>query len=415
MKKGGNTFGEGQLGQIVDYKELGPINSLIFYDINKQECLSISSNTNSNTISFLNKIVFKDFFNQNSNINSSKTKIKKFIDNNLFDKDDYLFHEIANMQIVGRLSIETPLFEYQNRKILFTVLNQTKIMPVYEKYDMDLYKLSKMPKLLTEEKVITIFRSLLNTLEVLHQNELYHFDIKPANILYQKNTNKAVLADYGFLNSTEGINYIEGSPLYQSPFFRLWGFDCPSEDTEHDCNNIINSYDEMRDYYLFTVNDLMSSYASCNGNSVKEFVDNCIGHITRSKTIVDKLKNRNSKYFGSKFAENIEEALTHICPSSQTQTQAKKQNTNNVSTCVNVKYLAKELARIILQKNELYALGTTFKQFINNMPTTDTKNKLMTLIDKMRRARLFENYDTREQDFYYIEEAIEYFETFIEK
>jgi tRNA A-37 threonylcarbamoyl transferase component Bud32 len=402
LKKGGDTFGEGQLGKIIDYKELGKFKSLSFYDIHHNECFRISGD-DSITTGFIDRIVFKDFFKQNTNTNTSKAKIKRFVEEKILDQNNLILKEIENMRIVGQLSIKTPLFEYQNYRILFAVMDSSKIMPVYEKYDSDLYKLSNTPTLLTENNVIKFIHSLLQTLLVLHQNELYHFDIKPANILYQKNTNSVVLADYGFLNSTEAINYVEGSPLYQSPFFRMWGFECPQEDKYEECNDIIASYDEMKDYYMQTIMDLTIAYSNCDNDTIKEFIDNCMGHGERSKNVIEKINKRNSQYLGMEFAEKITNALSLLCDSSY--------QTNAGNTCPNVKHLAKELARIILQKNELYALGTTFAQLIHKLPNTEIKKKLALFIDKMRKARLFVQYETTSQDFYFVEEALDYFRT----
>jgi serine/threonine protein kinase len=56
--------------------------------------------------------------------------------------------------------------------------------------------LSKAPSL-TEDELKIIIRQLLDTLEYIHSKSLCHRDIKPSNILFNPDTKKIKLIDFG--------------------------------------------------------------------------------------------------------------------------------------------------------------------------------------------------------------------------
>lgn len=438
-KRGGNIFGEGTYGKVVDAKDLekhlGQIKSIVFYS-NKNVPRNTQSNSNSSyyikqqisvsasvwnnrNSSFVEKgnvsqIVFKIFFNQSAQQNvqntSSKSVLETFLKTGTFPKGNAVFEEIENMRIVSSLDIETPLFKHEGNTILFAVVNGNTICPVYEKYDMDLSAFMKIKDNLTEENVKAVIRTLLYTVEKLHNNGLYHFDIKPGNILYKKSTNKFVLADYGLLNTLYGSSMSEGTEMFQSPFLNFM-LDCrmiPGSDASQECQDVKDSYHEMKMYYIHTILSLLESARRCDNEEIKSFVSECIDHQDRTRDIAEKISKRQSKYFADTFATNIENALASICNIDNSNSNSNSNGNGSLSKkCPTIKYLAEELSELILQKNELHAIGKTIQIFLKK---SGIKSRhIIDFVDKLVKANVFSG-DTEHQDFYFIEEAIEFFE-----
>lgn len=64
---------------------------------------------------------------------------------------------------------------------------------------------------LSEEAVKELLRSLLNTLEYVHQQNIIHRDIKPDNIIFRQRDNKPVLIDFGIVKEVLRVG-VDGSP-----------------------------------------------------------------------------------------------------------------------------------------------------------------------------------------------------------
>ena len=79
----------------------------------------------------------------------------------------------------------------------------------------DLSKLIKMP--IQEKFVKFYFRQFNDGIQYLRDNNLYHRDLKPKNILITDNFKKLKIADFGLADYFEDNNSICGSPLYMAP------------------------------------------------------------------------------------------------------------------------------------------------------------------------------------------------------
>ena len=87
---------------------------------------------------------------------------------------------------------------------------------------MTLDKLIKANKRLEPKMVIKIAKAVLKGLEYLYSKRIMHRDLKPSNIMYNEESNKAVLLDLGFAtyfhkNDEKILTAVVGTPNYMSP------------------------------------------------------------------------------------------------------------------------------------------------------------------------------------------------------
>lgn len=104
--------------------------------------------------------------------------------------------------------------------------NIVKCLDIYEEEDLvyivleycncgDLSKLIKMP--IQEKFVKFYFRQFNDGIQYLRNNNLYHRDLKPKNILITDNFKKLKIADFGLADYIKDNKSICGSPLYMAP------------------------------------------------------------------------------------------------------------------------------------------------------------------------------------------------------
>ena len=81
--------------------------------------------------------------------------------------------------------------------------------------------MSQYPKGLDSEKVKNLTIDLLCALHFLHRQRILHRDLKAQNVLIEKASGKAKLADFGFArnmsDNTMVLTSIKGTPLYMAP------------------------------------------------------------------------------------------------------------------------------------------------------------------------------------------------------
>lgn len=80
--------------------------------------------------------------------------------------------------------------------------NSERLFYVMPLYDGNLRK--EIEKGIAPERIIEIFRQLLAGVEFVHQKSVRHRDIRPENILYDKSTQSAVVADFGMAYYGDG-------------------------------------------------------------------------------------------------------------------------------------------------------------------------------------------------------------------
>jgi fused len=96
---------------------------------------------------------------------------------------------------------------------------ETELIVVMEYAGTDLSELLKKEHKLPEDKIRLFARQILNAMLYLNENKIAHRDLKPQNILLEKNTIK--ICDFGFAkqmsDSTNFLRSIKGTPLYIAP------------------------------------------------------------------------------------------------------------------------------------------------------------------------------------------------------
>lgn len=76
--------------------------------------------------------------------------------------------------------------------------------------------LNRLKNVLTEEAARTYFRMLLEAVEHMHGNMVFHMDIKPHNILLD-DTYRLKLSDFGMSSTQEFWNFRAGTDGYMAP------------------------------------------------------------------------------------------------------------------------------------------------------------------------------------------------------
>lgn len=241
-----------------------------------------------------------------------------------------------NMRVGQTLSGKSCL--YENIVLCRYIIDEINyIFPVYQKFDGDMIKFTKINldnTILTWDKIAG---SILKSLVCLHKNDLYHFDIKPANILFLSATSSYlfVLCDYGMVSTTNTTNYFKGTYQFQSIFSLMipgeYQDACLISITNADkCEKIANSYDYM----------------------------------SNIKSIVNANNSNNS------------------CDKISKDPIIQKMFVNSKNTAKNCKNINNSIWKNIFRKNDLYSLGVTMCVLEKNMKLNLDKNRKL-FIDKL--------------------------------
>jgi len=136
-----------------------------------------------------------------------------------------------NIVAIKKINNNRKLQKYIDNEIkIMSNLKNTNIVELYKSASKDNYiylileycekgDLSSYLKknILTEKDTNTIFVQIVNGIEYLHNNEILHRDIKPHNILIDRNNNIKI-CDFGFACYYSKIdNSLCGSPFYMAP------------------------------------------------------------------------------------------------------------------------------------------------------------------------------------------------------
>lgn len=148
------------------------------------------------TINFLFDLGYKSkSFKEIDNL-----KLKRgFIHGLTDDNKDYLLKYQPNKSLM-ELVLNTYLnvLNIDNFLIpkLFFINNDNSYFYIIEKYNTDLYKyfniLESKSKILTFEKIIFISFFIINSIEILHKNNIIHSDLKPENIVLNLDENNEI-------------------------------------------------------------------------------------------------------------------------------------------------------------------------------------------------------------------------------
>ena len=376
-KKGGNTnsLGEGSFGRIVTLGRLRKdfATQPIFYDSHMQEIVASKIDPSQIVLKVYktmgasydkNKVgnfgAFLIFLEQQikdidreevdcfvRNIVNTSTDCSDPKNNEIME----CLKEIAqNVVVHDALGEKSPIYE----NIVFATFvdgPDTWIFPTYERYDGDVQSLLKTLKSADEmtksREFANIAKVLLQSVCMLHERKLYHFDIKLVNLLYKKtgDTYVYVLSDYGLLSTVNTKNPSKGTPPFMSlvstiPYF--YNDYCPivlGKLNASVCNSVVTSYDDADKPGLLTIKDKMEG-------------------------ILFDSQNCDDICADSKFMASLETLL------------------GKNFDCDQCKQSATNVVELLFEKNDLYAVGVSLTQLTNELkvvlPTT-----YATLIEKL--------------------------------
>jgi serine/threonine protein kinase len=209
---GGRCFGKGGFGEVCTIDELKKDAEVLVYayNIDKKQVVLYESILSEFVAEFRNVLVFKKF-------------------RKLSDADD----EEEGMKLMANVSSldDTILYPIKKNKILLSITdkNGSNKYTLYSKMDDNIYNLPNMHDLNSNNYItmfILHFEHILTVLDKLHKKTIFHYDIKPENILYTKFVDKEgtprlnlVIGDYGFVNQRPML--FRGSKYFISPFIYI--------------------------------------------------------------------------------------------------------------------------------------------------------------------------------------------------
>lgn len=133
----------------------------------------------------------------------------KYLAAKVFDSSKEYIKGIPPLQFLRELAVYTELNpDHRANKYLCKCHGYTTdtYRLIIDYYDTDLTK-----KKFDYADLIKVYKSLLQSLDVLHSHGMAHRDIKPGNILYSNSENKAVLADLGSVRIMNMLPFENGA------------------------------------------------------------------------------------------------------------------------------------------------------------------------------------------------------------
>jgi serine/threonine protein kinase len=146
-------------------------------------------------------------------MNRGKVVALKILHSDLIDKP----------QILDQLQFEANQYLYLNHINIvkledFDLSNQPFLVMEYVDGNTYEEKINNITGPIVENSVVNAMLQLLDALSYVHGKGLLHLDIKPANIMVDKNNTIKIL-DFGISRSVnnQNINGTQGTPFYMSP------------------------------------------------------------------------------------------------------------------------------------------------------------------------------------------------------
>lgn len=159
-----------------------------------------------------------------------KYKIIKYLDSGCYG-DIYLIHFNNQECILKKINLQkVELNEALNEVKIMQKINHPNIIKYYnhfineESLDIIMEYASNgniqnkyIYKNISNKQIYLFLQQLINAIKYLHSLKIVHGDIKPSNLLLDKNNNLKI-ADFGCSKQINyPINYLIGTPIYMSP------------------------------------------------------------------------------------------------------------------------------------------------------------------------------------------------------
>ena len=161
-----------------------------------------------------------------------KVVVKEIFYKNIFSRDTSQNDNKLNVQYSDNISVTEIKSQISRECIALTELDTiTNIAKVYDWFGenntgyiinefiigQSLYERIEETSGFEWEQLYMILKPLLNSLKILHENNIFHKNIKPQNIIFRTNpddTQELVLTDFGFACPTveKGLSFESSSP-----------------------------------------------------------------------------------------------------------------------------------------------------------------------------------------------------------
>ena len=342
----------GDLDSVVD---LGEVSNITYYN-EKLEEMEIRPDTC--------RIVFKRYIESTGNelkesLDKVLRKISKLVNDIDLDLKYECLREIANNARAANIIREyIPLLSTRSGFVTFAVVNDSHIYPVYERYAGDLLALLKNTPQLTKPVLYTLVDTMLQITKLLHDADIFHNDIKPANILFKKTRTgayKFALADFGFLSSSQNMT-LAGTPRYQSPIINFMEhFEC--EDHQIDCESKYESFEAMSHFFMMFGNQMSLASGECKkvgtgSDDVTFAIQRCNDFKVEYENVILNPSVAADKQWS--FLTLVSASLNRLCTGGVPARATR-------ARCADIDTVSKAIMGFIFQKNELYAIGVTIE------------------------------------------------------
>jgi hypothetical protein len=107
----------------------------------------------------------------------------------VYDKTKYAKRESENLEKLKRIpGVPKTLAVGLSKKFSYLILSQAP--------GMDLFEYTDKHGFFSEEEILPISKRILTTIDLIHSSKITHLDIKPENIIYDKETGDTVIIDF---------------------------------------------------------------------------------------------------------------------------------------------------------------------------------------------------------------------------
>jgi serine/threonine protein kinase len=107
----------------------------------------------------------------------------------VYDKTKYAKRESENLNRLKKIStVPKTLAVGLSRNFSYVILSKAP--------GIDLFEYTKKHGNFSEQEVIPIAKQILTTIDLIHSNKIIHLDIKPENIIYDKETGTTTVIDF---------------------------------------------------------------------------------------------------------------------------------------------------------------------------------------------------------------------------
>lgn len=436
--KGGRIFGQGAEGKVVDIKEVMTPNIEVLVECYDENLTIMPKSSGKGICGFCNFAIKinnqgTDLFNDDRE--ETLTVLRKLVDNRseiegelelTFEDNAQTrsrkrqqkallanLQEIANNIIVARCGVKDIFATSVGKPILFAVITvitlasefkdgsrKSGIYPIYQRFTGSLAD-KKLSLSFETKHYVSILKTLVGSLKLLHSKQHYHNDVKPGNVLYRVLANKELdfeldfaLSDFGQLHQIN--NRTNGTPEYQSEFYNNSDFleeysnslrnvhpelfRSMCSDNDKYCKDVQASYKVAVNMYNCLKPKLLKACSSDNTNTETGDIATIIRSCA-SPSVSGGSNGTNGQNVEQQFLDVVQSSLRLLCGETDATCRAKCTETNTI---------ANQIEKIILEKNDLFAVGMTM-QHLEEQTKVPMPDNVRVIVDRLARGDVVAN------------------------